>query len=183
MHLSMQLSNKNLTRFLTQYTKQYRFSRFNTSRSNIHVFLLTAIVFKGPIYTCLRVFFCQESIKNYFDGNEKFFDKQHFATLFTIKIFSPYEINLPGGCVKCPLRALIQGQLPALTRVEKKLKIVQFWLKVSSFSPKFVYYLDSEGSGPKTQAQASLEKSWKMAKSFYFCSKICLVSIILAWGV
>ena len=46
--------------------------------------------------------------------------------------------------MKCPLRALIEGQLSALARLEKT-ENVHFGKIFTSFSPKCIYYPDLEG--------------------------------------
>ena len=46
--------------------------------------------------------------------------------------------------MKCPLRALIKGQLSARARLAKAEK-VNFGKSFTCFSPQFVYYLDLEG--------------------------------------
>ena len=43
--------------------------------------------------------------------------------------------------MKCPLRALIEGQLSALASLEKTEKW-PLWPIFTSLSPKFVYYFD-----------------------------------------
>ena len=55
------------------------------------------------------------------------------------------KINLPGGCVKCSLRALIEGQLSALASLAKTEKCLLWQKFLLLFSPKFVYYFYLEG--------------------------------------
>ena len=54
-------------------------------------------------------------------------------------IYGP--INFPGGCVKCPLRALIEGQHSALASLEKTEKC-PLWQIFYLVSPKLIINFD-----------------------------------------
>ena len=53
---------------------------------------------------------------------------------------STVAMNLPRRCVKCQLRALIEGQLSARARLAKTEKC-HLWQNFTSFSPKNVFFI------------------------------------------